>query len=243
MRTWCLGAMVTTGLLAVGCTGTADLGGPGSIEDIEDLREACESADPEDTELEVFFPNPNSQCPFDEEDNLPREEGVMTARIEQRVSVLLPEGGVACDLEFDFQGIDPSTEQIMEFDDHFLLTFNDVLLASNNAQIAEALEADEDGFRIYDWPSIVGLEFQFFETPNYCLGGDEGLSDCTIPEPEDPGPISLSFEGELVDLLSLRALQLDTYDFGFVTTGDNDDSDCSHEDFRFLVTAPVVFPE
>ncbi|MCP4870214.1 MAG: hypothetical protein GY898_16030 [Proteobacteria bacterium] len=237
-RFW-LGLTIVLG--AAGCVGTADLGGE-DIVTVEDLREACESEEPQDVELEVFFADPQQLCPFDEDDNLPREEGAMTARIEQVASVVLPEGGVACDLAFDFQGIDPSTEQIMVYDDHFLLTFNDVVLASNNAQIAEALPADEDGLRIYDWADIVGIQFEFFETPNYCLGEDEGLSDCTIPEPEDPGPISLSFEGDLVDLLSLRALEQQRYDFGFVTTGDNDDSDCSHEDFGFVVTAPVVFP-
>jgi hypothetical protein len=233
--------VAVAGLFAVGCGGIADLGGT-PIETVEDLREACESEDPEDVELEVFFPNPNAQCPFGEDDNLPRENGTMTARIEQVVSVVLPEGGVACDLAFDFQGIDPSSQQTMEYDDHFLLMFNDVVLASNNAEVVDVLEPDEDGLRLYDWSRMVGGIFEFFETPNYCLGEEEGLSDCTIPEPEQPGPISLSFEGELVDLLSFRALQVEAFEFSFVTTGDNDNSDCSHEDFGFLVTAPVVFP-
>lgn len=224
-------------LLLAGCEGGGLLDG---IDTVEDLRAACEQGTPEDVELEVFFENPRRTCPFGEEDNLPRTQGVMTARIEQTVSVALPEGGVACDLGFDFQGIDPSTEQIMQYDDHFLLNFNDVVLASNNREITD--ELGDTGLLLYEWDDIVGLEFSFDDTPNYCLGEDEGLSTCEIPEPETPGPISLSFSGELVDELSLRALDLGRYDFQFVTTGDNDDSDCSHEDFEFLVTAPVVFP-
>ena len=226
-------------LSAIGCDGTGILG---EIDTVEDLRDLCERVTPEDVELEIFFENPNRMCPFGEDDNLPRTQGVMTARIEQTASVELPAGGVACDLAFDFQGIDPSTEQIMQYDDNFLLMFNDVVLASNNAQMTDELGGEEEQLKLYDWDDLVGLEFDFFETPRYCLGEAEDQSICTIPEPETPGPISLSFEGELVDTLSFRALQLEAYDFTFVTTGDNDDSDCSHEDFGFLVTAPVAFP-
>ncbi len=226
-------------LLIAGCDGSGLLG---SIETVEDLRSACEAGEPQDVELEIFFEDPDRMCPFGEGDNLRREQGVMTARIEQTAEVELPAGGLACDLEFDFQGIDPSTEQIMEYDDNFLLTFNDVVLASNNAQVTDELGTDEQDLLLYEWDDVVGLEFDFGETPNYCLGEEDGLSDCTIPVPETPGPISLEFDGPLVDALSLRAVQLERYVFGFVTTGDNDDSDCSHEDFEFLVTAPVVFP-
>jgi len=226
-------------LLLAGCNGDGLLG---SIETIEDLRDACEANEPQDVELEVFFENPDRMCPFGEDDNLPREQGVMTARIEQVATVQLPDGGLACDMEFDFQGIDPSTEQIMEYDDNFVLTFNDVVLASNNAQVTDEFGTDEQDLLLYDWEDVVGLEFDFGQTPNYCLGGEDGLSDCTIPVPETPGPISLQFDGPLVESLSLRAVQVERYDFGFVTTGDNDDSDCAHEDFEFLVTAPVVFP-
>ena len=223
----------------VGCDGSGILG---EIETVEDLRTACEAGTPEDVELEISFPNPNQMCPFGEDDNLERTQGVMTARIEQYAEVQIPDGGLACDMEFDFQGIDPSTEQIMQYDDHFVLAFNDVVLASNNREITDEFAADDDGLRLYEWDDLVGLEFEFFETENYCLGEETGLSECSIPEPETPGPISLNFEGDLVDILSLRALQVDENVFSFITTGDNDDSDCSHEDFEFLVTAPVVFP-
>ena len=232
--------VVVVGLALVGCDGSALLE---EIETVEDLRNACEARTPEDVELEVSFPNPDRMCPFGEEDNLERNNGVMTARIEQFATVELPEGGLACDMEFDFQGIDPSTEQIMQYDDHFVLAFNDVVLASNNKQIADEFAADDDGLRLYEWEDLVGLEFDFFGLENYCLGEEtDGLSECVIPEPETPGPISLNFEGDLVDILSLRAVQVEEFVFSFITTGDNDDSDCSHEDFDFLVTAPVVFP-
>ncbi len=174
--------MLTPALFLVGCDGSGLLG---TIETVEELRAESESGDPQDVEFEIFFETPNQMCPFGEDDNLPRAQGVMTARIEQTASVELPEGEVACGLEFDFQGIDPSTEQMMQYDDNFVLNFNGMVLASNNAQISD--------------------EF----------GGDE---------------------------LSIRALQLESYDFQFVTTGDNDVSDCAHEDFGFIVTAPVVPP-
>jgi hypothetical protein len=81
---------VVVGLTLVGCDGSALLD---EIETVEDLRNACEARTPEDVELEVSFPNPDRMCPFGEEDNLERDNGSMTARIEQFATVELPEGG------------------------------------------------------------------------------------------------------------------------------------------------------
>ena len=69
---------------------------------------------------------------------------------------------------------------------------------------------------------------------------DEGLSDCSIPESETPGPISLAFGGTLVDSMAFLALEQGSYSFSMVATGDNNDTDCYHEDFEFTVVAPVI---
>lgn len=84
------------------------------------------------------------------------------------------------------------------------------------------------------WSShACGLEFD--------VGGVwSGESDCAIPEPETEGTLSLSFGGGPVDQLSLLAVQKDAFDFTFVSFGDNDDIDCSHEEFTFIVVAPVL---
>ncbi|MCO4769391.1 MAG: hypothetical protein KDA24_05120 [Deltaproteobacteria bacterium] len=222
-----------------GCEGSGLLG-EGNIEDVDDLRAACDEGEPEDIELEVVFEAANSGCPFGEKDNLPAAQGLVTARQESRRSLPIPEGGVVCGLDFDFTGLDPSFEQIMEYDDHFMLNFNGVVLAANYGPMVEVFE-DDNGLRIYDWDALAGYDFAFDNSiPEYCLGEEEGLSDCTIPPPETPGPIALSFQGSLVDQLALRALEREAYEFALVTTGDNDGSDCSHAEFTFKVTAPVL---
>ena len=224
-----------------GCSESGQLG-PGSIEDVDDLRAACEEGEPDSLELEVFFPRVVDGCSFGEKDNLPAAQGVVTARRESNRSLEIPEGGVVCGLDFDFSGLDPSFEQTIEYDDHFMLNFNGVVLAANYGPMVDVFE-DDDGLKLYDWSALAGYDFAFDNTiPGYCLGEEEGLSDCTIPPPETPGPIALSFQGGLVDRLALRALEQDAYRFTLVTTGDNDETDCFHEDFTFRVTAPVLVP-
>lgn len=220
-------------LLLMACSGQLE------ITTAEELREACESGDPVDTELSVTFEALNGGCPFGEDDNLPAEQAVFTARIEQTEALTLPEGGVLCGLEFDFEGIDPSFEQEITYDDNFMLNFNDVVLAASYGPMVDMLPEDGD-LRTYDWETLAGTELSFDSVPTYCLGDAGGDSSCTVPEPEQPGVIAMQFGGDLVDQLALRALEEDRFEFSFVSMGDNDDSDCSHSEFTFSVTAPVV---
>lgn len=221
------------------CTGSGVLGGP--IDSVDDLRAACDDLEPEDVELQVQFQGLTGGCDFGAKDNLPADQGVLTARKAQFVNLELPSGGVACDLDFDFGGFDPSLEQVVRYDDHFFLTFAGVVLASSSRPLVEALP-DDEGLRTWDWEALAGTPFDFDGVATYCLGREEGLSECTIPPPDTPGPISLSFGGELVDRLSLRAIEEDRFDFGFIVTGDNDGTDCSMDPFEFSVVSPVVFP-
>lgn len=219
--------------LLIACAGQVD------IQTTDDVRDVCEAGTPTDVELSVTFEALDGGCPFGEDDNLDAQDATFSARIEQVDALELPEGGVVCDLDFDFQGLDPSFEQEMEYDDNFILTFNDVVLATSYGPLVDLLELDED-LRIYDWDAIAGSELRFQDIDPYCLGDEGGDSTCTIPDPETPGPIALSFGGGLVDQLSLRSVQQDRYDFSFISLGDNDDTDCSHRTFTFTVTAPVV---
>ena len=223
----------------------AACGGRITLEEIEtadDIRTACEDYEPEDVDLSVTFEELDDGCPFGEDDNLPAENGVFTARIEQYAALELPEGGVICDLEFDFTGLDPSFEQEMEYDDNFLMTFNDVVLATSYAPLIDEFE-EEDGLPFYDWSRMEGEDLEFDDDiPTWCLGEETGDSECTIPPPETDSTMAVSFGGELVDKLALVAVDANKFEFGFVSMGDNDDTDCSHSDFTFTVNAPVVTP-
>lgn len=98
---------------------------------------------------------------------------------------------------------------------------------------------EEDGLVSWDWEAVKGQTLTFDAVDHYCIGEDEG-TECEIPEPETPGTLQLAFQGELVDKLAFRALEEERTEFSFITLGDNDDTDCSHETFSFQVTAPVI---
>jgi len=211
-----------------------------AVNNAEDVTEACEDGDPEVLTFTVTFEATEPGCDWGENDNLDPEQGVFAARNEQRVSLDIPSNVVICDATFDFQGINPDIDQLLVYDDNFLLTFNDIVLAASYAPMIDNFEQDES-LAFYDWSQLVGTEVIFDNTiPTYCIGEDEGLAECVIPPPETVGTISLEFDPSLVAELSYRALEDDRYDFGFVALGDNDDTDCYHEEFSFLVEVPVI---
>ena len=219
------------------CDGSGMLG---NIETVEDLRDECDRRTPDEIEFEVFFEATPGGCSWGEDGNGERESGLVTARTEQTVSIDIPEGGVVCGLDFDFAALDPGFEQVMTYDDHFFLNFNGIVLAASYGEMVDDLNIT-DGLARYDWGDLEGFPIDLHgEIDDYCVGEDEGLSQCTIPESETPGEISLSFGGELVDQMSFLALESGSYSFQFVTTGDDNDSDCFHDDFEFTVEAPVI---
>ena len=211
------------------------------IGDADDVADACEEGEPETLTLTVSFPAPAPGCDWGEPGNLEPEQAVVTARREEVQSLELPEDAVICDVVFDFEGISGGTGTPMEYDDHFLFTFNDVVLAANYGPMVEEFSVDDGLFYTYDWGALRGYPFEFDDSiPSFCIGEDAGLSTCTIPPPETDGTLALQFEPDIVNELSFRAVSEGRYDFAFITLGDNDDTDCSHADFEFTVEVPYV---
>ncbi len=220
----------------VGCTGSGVLG---RIETVEDLRDECDRATPTEIEFDLFFERTQG-CDWGSGGNDEETSGFVAARTEQTVSFDVPEGGVVCGLDFDFAGLDPSFTQEMTYDDHFLLNFNGIVLAASYGEMISYFDTVES-LALYDWEELKGFPIEEHgDIEDYCVGEDEGLSECTIPESETPGPISLAFGGPLVDRMSFLALESGEYSFQFIATGDDNDTDCYHEDFEFTVAAPVI---
>lgn len=241
--------LILSSLAALGCgsgkgtvddgPGTADSGDP--IADADDVATACAEGEPESLTLTVSFPAPEPGCEWGAPGNLEPEQAVVTARREEVQSLELPDDAIICDVQFDFGGVGGGTGTPMDYDDHFLFTFNDVVLAANYGPMVEQLAVDDGLFYTYDWGALRGFPFEFDDTiPTYCIGEDDGLADCTIPPPESGGTMSLSFEPDIVNELSFRAVAQQRSEFSFVTLGDNDDSDCYHDDFEFTVEVPFV---
>jgi len=236
--------LLTTALLAACGSGKGNIDDDdddgvdiGSADDVADL---CEESEPETITLSVSFPAPGSGCAFGEDGNLPAENGYITARLEQTDVLELPEDAVICDVAFDFAGINGGQGTPMVYDDHFIFAFNGVVLAASDADIVGLLPDDEGLYYSYDWEAVVGSTMAYNNVPTYCLGEDAGLATCDIPQPETNGIMSLDFEPDVVNELAFRAIEAGAYEFSFVTMGDNDNSDCSHEDFEFEVEIPYV---
>lgn len=221
--------------ISLGKDDTGD--GVGSVDDVTQL---CAESTPKTTSLEVGFDAYDEGCPWEEGDNGEMAEGVYTARVEETEALDMPEGSVICDVGYDFQ-IDPDSTQIMQYDDHFLLNFVDVVIATSTAQLVDLLGAQDDGLVPWDWAKVGGQAIDWNDNDSWCMGEDEGLAECSIPATETPGEMTLDFDPSIVAQLSYRAVQENRADFTFITIGDNDpDKDCSHNAFEFRVNVSYV---
>jgi len=234
-------------LCAMGCSSgeaeSEDKGSDGSfdITSTDDIADICNDAEPLAVTLSVEFPATSPDCPWDTADNLSESQAYFTARIEQTAELALPDGVVVCDMDYDFL-LSGGEGTPMVYDDHFYFTFDGVLLATSyGPAVTDGWLEEEGDLPLYDWDSIAGREFQYDVVPSWCLGQDDGSSDCDIPPTETEGILSLDFGTNIVEQLSLRAVQEERFEFGFVTTGDNDpNEDCAHADFEFQVEVGYV---
>ena len=217
------------------CGGTIDL----DVEDADDVRDLCESEAPSAETVTISFSASPPGCPWEEGDNLAMGQGIVSARVEQTQTLGIPEDSVVCGLDFEFQP-DPQVEPVMEYDDHMFFLFNDIVLASSNADLVDLFPRD-DGLPAYQWRAIAGEPFAFDGAPTYCLGQEDGEGDCVVPDPETRASLILRYDQRIIDELAVRSRRAGETTFGFVVMGDNDpDLDCRHEAFTFQVDVPYV---
>lgn len=210
------------------------------LDDAADLADACAELEQQPLESVVEFPTWRDGCAWGEDGNLDPAEGVFTARREEEASVEVPASTAVCDLGLDFASPDGGTSTPMVYDDNFVLTFDGVVLATSYAPLIDMLPV-VGGYPVWDWEAVAGQPLSFDAgIPTWCLGEDEGLADCTIPAPETMGNLSLAFDDAIVGDLGFLAFDQGVYTFAFITLGDNDTTDCAHEDFAFTVTLPYV---
>lgn len=198
------------------------------------MGDACAQVEVQRAAATVRFPATDGPCPFGEGDNDWQDQGQVTARIEAEVPLPLPEGAVLCGLELDFAGGEGWEGSPMRYDDAFMLSFSGAVLVSSDVELVDRLPVD-GVLPLYDWQALRGAPLAYERLVPWCVGEAEGLSDCAVPPPEDGGLLSLGFAQALVNELSYQALDRGPLRFGMVTLGDNDDSDCSHDELAFEV--------
>jgi hypothetical protein len=189
----------------------------------------------EDTKQET---GRSTVCQFGTGDNLSEQDGSLRARYEQSQALSLPANAVICDVQMQ------TNLQSFKYDDVFLLTFNDRILATNDKTALNQRLTPESQLTVaskqvplykYDWLALRTAPFANV-VDDYCLGKDQGLSTCSWPVTEQAGQIKFSFTPELLINLGAKASAANQK-FGFVITGDNDDSlDCYHERLEFSLS-------
>jgi len=231
----------------------------------EEVKVACADAKANGTlkskVIPLLFPAKNTSCEYEKNDNLSRKNEVIRARREESIELPLQGMTRLCNMKFD------APKQNMKFDDEIFLTLNNLVVASSqdystksklkdNVQAyPNGLTIDADGLVSYKWLPPNGMQnLEYFngKLDKYCVGLDPKQADfaqlCQIPKTDTNGSMSLTLPQPAFLKLAAKAglefdkkiQQLPKARLGFVTTGDNNDSDCQHLDFQMLLTVDYI---
>lgn len=201
-----------------------------------------------------FNENSNDVNTFNIEGNGPRLNGKVRARVEQYFNVELPTAGTICDIDFIFP------ESTMQYDDEIFLTLNNyVVMSSQNystgsgsIHYTNGLKINENGLMVYNWigdNSLYNLHYGQAVTPKYCLGVDPSDPQydikCNIPPTEVNGQFKLEIPSSEIIKVGLSGQGQDIsskteVNFGFISTGDNDNGDCEHSEYNFNVLVKYI---
>ncbi|WP_141733788.1 hypothetical protein [Oligoflexus tunisiensis] len=232
----------------------------------EEVKLACADAVKNGTlkskAFPLFFPAKTMTCEFEKNDNLSRKNEVLRARREEFVELPLEGMTRLCNMKFD------APQQVMRFDDEIMITLNSLVVAASqdystkskhledNLEVyPNGLTVDADGLVTYKWLPPNGMQnLEYFngKLAKYCLGLDPSKPDfdqlCRIPKTSTNGNMQLTLPQDAFLKLAAKAgLVFDKQiqsvpkaQLGFITTGDNDNSDCQHLDFRMTVTIDYI---
>ena len=126
----------------------------------------------------------------------------------------------------------PSPPSDIEYDDHIIVAFNDLILLAAVDLDAQSPFGEVAGFFAYEW---LRLRDQPLDFGTYCV------DNCELPDTETSGTIALELNEDLVHRLGFAAQQQDRAELSVITTGDdNDDRDCHHSGFDIDVTLTVT---
>lgn len=206
-------------------------------DNLDIVQKTCMNSTPQVMEHQVSFINPESQsCNFGQGDNLSALNGFFRARIEQKSDFALPAGATICGMSFEFA----TTNAQMVYDDHFLVTFNGVVLASTFD-----FSADFDhilGMNVYSWDKIRGSDWDGRKNLEgvHCEGAKDGKAACSWPQTEQFGNISMRFDDVVFQKIFATNPTRSQHSFGLVSIGDNDSGDCQISPISFKAKVQYV---
>lgn len=177
----------------------------------------------------LYFPETTTACAWGVNGNVSPVDALMTARHEQSADVWVPDGMLLCSLE-----LEGMTESI-RFDDHLLLTLNNLLLLSSLQM--DAILPMYGSYYMYDWDTCVGNHHSNMPPEVFCA---HGASICELPPSQSEGVVRLEFtESGQRELLETARSLSDEYVVGLTMTGDNDSSDCQHSGFEIQARTTI----
>ena len=209
-------------------------------ESTHSLNPSCDNALLISETFDIFFDEQNPSCKWGVNDNISAQDGYLTARVRESAPIPVDLSREICGITFDF---DPNqTGQSLSYDDELFLLFNDVVLLSSDKKQVERLR-EKDGLRLFNWEELVGAPIDFSPSvPHYCLGEDEGMSACEVPDAHVTGEVRLDLEPELMKILGEYAVDIGEATFDMVTIGDNDpENDCFHSPFSLSITIHSIW--
>lgn len=181
----------------------------------------------------------NEPTPFVRSDNNIGERHY-NSYAEQRAGFELPVNSTLCHMDFIFG------KQLITYDDHFLFSFDDRVLASNSNGVMSYLKNESDlvlDNQMLKNKSFVAslIKHQLWgddgkETEDfYCLGESVPGTVCQWPITETEGVIKMDYP-PVVLMQIAHQKKSNKHDFSLVVTGDNDPaSDCQHTPINFKV--------
>lgn len=203
--------------------------------DIEIINKTCQNSTPLRKVISLNFPKPQSTCNWNQAGNLDKRNGYFQARIEQKRNLDLPAGAVICNAQFDF------SQQEFLYDDHFLLTFNQSVIASSY-DFRQQLQPKNLGLLEYNWSKMAGMNWENSKETIFCPQVPGAEARCNFPGHDQQGTILLDY-----DPIYIRAIMSEgipsNHSFTMVSIGDNDELDCEHSDVTFDIMVDYVIPQ
>lgn len=197
-----------------------------------EVASTCETAATAGRLLEMStplaFPDPGRVCAWETDGNLAKRDQYHQGRIQQKIAIDLPAGSTLCHVKFEFQ------KQAFRFDDHFWLTFNDVILASS-INYSDRFGVT-NGLSLFDWGKIVGTHWDASREGVHCLAG----AACSWPKTDTEGTITMDFRTGTYYAVTARDRTRTRHEFQMVTVGDNDSTDCQHRPVNMNATLVYV---
>ena len=209
-------------------TNTVDYPTSSQPSDTPLVKDACAQLSHKKITQSYLFPKPSQTCEWSTNGNLARRDSYFQARIEQESNLSLESGAVICDIKFKFN------QQQFLYDDHFLMTFNNAVIASSY-NFENQLNLSY-GLLRYDWNRIAGMFWAKPPEGVYCAAN----AACSWPITDTPGYISMNFPAELFKRIMAENINRTNHNIKFISIGDNDDMDCEHSDINFSLEVDYV---